>query len=192
VAGWRRAYDRDHLLTQARAEKGQLQASLDQARAKERLVEGLQAEVERLQRETQEIHSLRAQYQEWQQVKSDYEKLQKQHAALQQSQQALARTVREAKQNTPRPMPTAWVGIAMDTSHQGGAKVQSVAPGSPASKVDIAADDIIVGADGRQITSSADLRSLIAAKKVGQTVTLSVQRGGQLRTVVMRTAAFPR
>jgi C-terminal processing protease CtpA/Prc len=192
VAGWHRAYSLDRSLTQARSESAQNRKALDQAQAKVRVVEALQAEVERLQRETKEIHRLRAQYQEWQRVKSDYEQLQKKHAALQQSQQALTRSVQEARKNTPRPMPTSWVGIAMDTSYQGGAKVQSVAPGSPAAKVDIAANDIIIAADGRQITGPADLRSAIAAKKVGQNVTLSLQRGGQLRTVVLRTTTFPR
>jgi len=192
VAGWHRAYRLDRSLTQVRSESAQLQQTSNENQAEVRLVKALQAEIERLQRETREIHRLRAQYQEWQRVKSEYEQLQKKHAALQQSQQSLARSVQEARKNTPRPMPTSWVGIAMDTSYQGGAKVQSVAPGSPAAKVDVAANDIITAVDGRQITSSADLRSVIAAKKVGETLTMSLQRGGQVRTAVLRTAAFPR
>lgn len=192
LAGWRRAYRLDRSLTQAQAEISQLRTTLTQAQVEVRTVKALQAEIERLQRETQEIHRLRAQLQECQQVQSDLEKLQQQNANLQQSQQALTRSLQEATRATPRPEPTAWVGIAMDTSYQGAVKVLSVAPGSPAAAADIEAEDLITAVDGQQVTTSTDLRDAIAAKKVGQNVILSVQRGGQVRNVVLRTAAFPR
>jgi serine protease Do len=59
-----------------------------------------------------------------------------------------------------------------------GAYVASVVSGSPAEKAGIKAQDVIQSVDGTKIDASHTLADLIGAKKVGDTVTLSVLAGG--------------
>ncbi len=61
-----------------------------------------------------------------------------------------------------------------------GAYVQSVVPGSPAEKAGIQTGDIIVKLDGKTIqTDTGELVSIIADKKIGDTITVTVWRDGK-------------
>ncbi len=60
-----------------------------------------------------------------------------------------------------------------------GAFVAAVTAGGPAEKAGIAKGDVIVSVDGTAVDAQHALGDLIAAKKVGDTVTLSVQTGSQ-------------
>ena len=51
--------------------------------------------------------------------------------------------------------------------------------------------DLIVSADGVPVGSLARLRDLVAAKKPGDTMTLSVYRGGKRKTVVVTLGREP-
>jgi S1-C subfamily serine protease len=87
-----------------------------------------------------------------------------------------------------------------------GALVQAVNGGSPAQTAGITAGkdsaqlnggpiqlggDIIVGVDGKPITSSDDLSSLIGDHKPGDTVTLQIIRAGKRRTVSVKLGSRP-
>ncbi len=87
-----------------------------------------------------------------------------------------------------------------------GALVQAVTGGSPAQQAGVVAGnvssqlnggpielggDIIVGVDGKPITSSNDLSSLIGAHKPGDTVTLQIVRAGKHRTVSVKLGSRP-
>jgi S1-C subfamily serine protease len=56
-----------------------------------------------------------------------------------------------------------------------GAFVESVAAGSPAEKAGLKKGDIILSVDGAAVEPDHDLGDLVASRKVGDTVTLSVQ-----------------
>jgi len=60
-----------------------------------------------------------------------------------------------------------------------GAYVESVVAGSPADKAGLKQRDVILTVDGATVDAQHTLADLIAAKKVGDTVTLSVQSPSQ-------------
>jgi S1-C subfamily serine protease len=71
------------------------------------------------------------------------------------------------------------LGIKVDK----GAVVQTVQSGSAADKAGLKEGDVIVKVDGKDISSSDDLRAAIQASQPGATMTLQISRGGQTQTV---------
>jgi putative serine protease PepD len=65
------------------------------------------------------------------------------------------------------------------TTDLAGAKVEEITPGSPASKSDLKVGDVIRKVDGHPVTSSIDVVVAIRAHVPGDTVTLTIQRGGK-------------
>jgi glutaredoxin 3 len=65
----------------------------------------------------------------------------------------------------------------------GGAEVGAVHPGSPAEQAFVRVGDLIVGMNGREVRSAADLEaaidSLVLSQKAGDTVAVDVRRGGK-------------
>ncbi len=59
----------------------------------------------------------------------------------------------------------------------------AVIPGSPADKVGILENDIVLEVDGQKITAEKNLASLIMRKKVGDKVTLKILSKGQEKTL---------
>ena len=193
---WRRVGVAESNLARLQAERVALEAEVAKAREGVRNVDALKSEVERLQRDTRELHTLRGQYREWQQVKADYEKLQQEHATLLQAKNAMAQSLQAAaataaQQEPPQPR-EAWIGVTLDAAFEGGARIQSVVPGSPAATSGLEEADVVTAVDGQPVRSSEDLRNAVAEKTAGEAVRLDLQRGGQVRRVILRTAAFPR
>jgi putative serine protease PepD len=60
-----------------------------------------------------------------------------------------------------------------------GAKVESIAAGSPASKSDLKVGDLIVKVDGKPVTGSIDVVVAVRAHQPGEKVTLTVRRDGK-------------
>ena len=57
-----------------------------------------------------------------------------------------------------------------------GLLVSEVTPNSNAAAAGIQANDVIVEADGEQVTTSDDLRSALSSHKIGDTMTFTVVR----------------
>jgi len=87
-----------------------------------------------------------------------------------------------------------------------GAFVQRVEPGSPAAKAriragttsrEVAGDQVVVGGDiiisinGKRVRTSAGVAKIIGAKEPGDTVKITVVRGGEPRTVTVKLAKRP-
>jgi S1-C subfamily serine protease len=77
-----------------------------------------------------------------------------------------------------------------------GALVESVVAGSPAEKAGVKQGDVILSVDGTRIDPENSLGDLVSAKKIGDTVTLSVQspapgRPGQARDVTVTLGKSP-
>ena len=51
--------------------------------------------------------------------------------------------------------------------------------------------DLITAVDGESVATSADLQTAIAAREPGDTVTLTVERDGESRSVEVELAARP-
>ena len=79
------------------------------------------------------------------------------------------------------------LGVTVDQ----GAVVTEVVPGSGAAKAGLQVGDVITKADGKAITSSNDLRSVMQTKKPGDTMTVEVNRNGKTSTVTVTVGQRP-
>jgi putative serine protease PepD len=76
----------------------------------------------------------------------------------------------------------ALLGVTV-TSATNGATVGSVESGSGAAKAGVQAGDVITAVDGKSITSSQQLRAVIAAHQPGDQITLTIRRSGSTKTL---------
>ncbi|MDQ1535991.1 MAG: putative serine protease PepD [Actinomycetota bacterium] len=90
------------------------------------------------------------------------------------------------------------IGVSIDTSYKGeGVRIASknqngsspIAKGGPADKAGLKPGDVILKFDGRVVTDPDEFVVAIRAKSVGETVALTVKRGGSERTVKMTLQA---
>ena len=66
-----------------------------------------------------------------------------------------------------------------------GALVAEVAPGSPAETAGLEPGDVILGVDGEEIRTAAELRNEIGLKRIGEEVELEILRRGKKRRVTL-------
>ena len=66
-----------------------------------------------------------------------------------------------------------------------GALIAEVAKGSPAEKAGLEPGDVIIGIDGQNVRSAADLRNKIGLKRIGDEVELEIVRSGENRRVAV-------
>jgi putative serine protease PepD len=94
----------------------------------------------------------------------------------------------------------AYVGVSLDPTVSGGAGISKglgqnsaspIQPGSPAAKAGLQAGDIITAVDGTHIASVNQFVATIANYAPGDTVTLTVNRDGQSKTIKLTLAAQP-
>ena len=74
---------------------------------------------------------------------------------------------------------------------EGGARVRSVSPDTPADKGGIRAGDVVTRFGARQITSEVDLRDAISATAPGTSVPVTVLRNGEPRTLQVTVGSAP-
>ena len=94
----------------------------------------------------------------------------------------------------------AYVGVSLDPFVSGGAGIakasttsgsQPIVPGSPAAKAGLQAGDIITAVNGTHVGSVNQFVATIANYAPGNTVTLTVNRGGQTKTVKLTLGSQP-
>jgi putative serine protease PepD len=94
----------------------------------------------------------------------------------------------------------AWVGVSLDQSVEGGAAIaknatstsqQAITPGSPAAKAGLQPGDIITAVNGTSVASVNQFVATIANYAPGDTVTLTVNRGGQTKTIKLTLGSQP-
>jgi putative serine protease PepD len=94
----------------------------------------------------------------------------------------------------------AFVGVNLDPTVSGGAGIakgstqssaQPIQPGSPAAKAGLQAGDLITAVDGTHVASVNEFVATIANYAPGDTVTLTVNRGGQTKTIKLTLGAQP-
>jgi putative serine protease PepD len=78
----------------------------------------------------------------------------------------------------------ALLGVTISTATNGIA-VAKVEQGSGAAAAGLKAGDVITAVGGKSVTSAAELRALIAAHAPGDTLSVSILRGGQTTTVTV-------
>lgn len=72
-----------------------------------------------------------------------------------------------------------YMGISLGADAGGGALVGSVNPGSPAEKADLRVGDLIITAEEMPLDSNEDLIAAVIDLKVGDTVSLEIERGSE-------------
>src|SRR4051812_38552504 len=72
----------------------------------------------------------------------------------------------------------------------GGVTIVLVQPGAPAAEV-LRTNDVIVAADGHEVSSVASLRSLLARHRPGDVVQIAFVRNGKRMTAAIKTVADP-
>ena len=87
--------------------------------------------------------------------------------------------------------PPAWIGVTMDKGGDTGVKVEHVVRGGPADKAGVKTGDRIVGIEGKNVTQPAEVSRTVTSHKAGETVTLSVERGGNSINASIILAARP-
>ncbi|HEX5911482.1 MAG TPA: trypsin-like peptidase domain-containing protein [Thermoleophilaceae bacterium] len=85
-----------------------------------------------------------------------------------------------------------FIGLTSSADPRGGARVRDVTKGGPADQAGLsAAGDVIVGIDGRPVRTPSDVSSAVSRLKPGDSVRVTVRRGGDRRTVRVRLTTRP-
>ncbi|WP_028080629.1 DegQ family serine endoprotease [Solimonas soli] len=74
---------------------------------------------------------------------------------------------------------------ALNLPSSRGALIGRVVPGSPAEKAGLKAGDLVVAANGKDITDFAQLRSIVGLMRVGEKVDFKLYRDGKLKNVTV-------
>src|SRR5579875_3868507 len=75
---------------------------------------------------------------------------------------------------------------ALGTRETQGAVIVRVLPGSPAARAGLEPRDVVVAVDGVPVHNAAELKNRVGLAQIGDTVQLTVERGGAARTVSVR------
>jgi serine protease Do len=76
----------------------------------------------------------------------------------------------------------AYMGVELDPDAKD-CRIRIVAPGSPADKAGLRADDIVIMCDGKKINAKEELATVIGTKSPGNTVAMQVRRGSESLTL---------
>jgi len=80
-----------------------------------------------------------------------------------------------------------WLGIEVEKTPGGGAKVSEILPESPCKKIDLRVGDIITAVSDRPVGSPTELVAAVRAQHVGQRVVLTIRRGPEERHTFLVT-----
>ena len=92
-----------------------------------------------------------------------------------------------AKGHLPRP----YIGVIMQPVQVPGLLVMHVEPGGPAATAGVLLGDLILGAEGHSFEDLDDFQKLLVRKGVGQSLQLSLNRGGQPLELAIRIGERP-
>jgi S1-C subfamily serine protease len=86
---------------------------------------------------------------------------------------------------------TSGFGFGQSAPTTSGAIVARVSSNGPAGKAGVQQGDVITGIDGTQVTDTSDLLTYLATEKPGNSVTLRINRNGQMLTVHVTLGELP-
>lgn len=76
-------------------------------------------------------------------------------------------------------------GFIQSSRSIGGAKIVAIGSGSAAARYGLQTGDIIVGADGRSVTSVSELKTILSDFRSGESITLTVSRNGTKSNITL-------
>jgi S1-C subfamily serine protease len=85
----------------------------------------------------------------------------------------------------------AYVGVLLSSRSAGGAEIAQVQPGTPAANAGLKAHDLITAINGKTITSTDQFIATVDNYGPGQTVTMTVKRGGQSQQIKVHLGTRP-
>jgi S1-C subfamily serine protease len=85
----------------------------------------------------------------------------------------------------------AYVGVQLGSNSTGGAQVQSIQPGSPAETAGLQPRDLVTAINGKTISSTEQFIATIDGYSPGDTVSLTVKRGGQTKQIKLKLGTRP-
>jgi putative serine protease PepD len=89
------------------------------------------------------------------------------------------------------PIKHAYVGVELNGNSTGGARVTSVQQGSPATQAGLQPGDLITAVNGKTIGTTEQFIASVDQYQPGQTVTMTVKRGGQSKTISLKLGVRP-
>jgi putative serine protease PepD len=84
----------------------------------------------------------------------------------------------------------AYLGVRISDGN-GGARIEEVSGGAPASRAGVQTGDLVTAANGKPVRSAAELSGAVASRKPGDKLKLTVKRGGEKRTVTVTLGTRP-
>jgi S1-C subfamily serine protease len=85
----------------------------------------------------------------------------------------------------------AYLGVGLTDTQASGAQVSNLDPNGPAATAGVQHGDIITSIDGHPITSSNDVRIVLAMQKPGDQVNLTINRNGQTLQLQVTLGELP-
>ena len=84
------------------------------------------------------------------------------------------------------------IAAALGTRSTSGAIIAAVEPGSPADRAGLRRGDVVIAIDGAEVRSATQVRNHVGLKRVGDPVTLTVERNGARDTLTARIEEEPK
>ena len=91
-----------------------------------------------------------------------------------------------------KPVLHSCAGVSLNSASTGGAQVTAVQQNSPASEAGLERGDVITAVDGKAVGSTEEFIQIVESHKPGQTLTLSVKRGGRMLAIELMLATRPK
>jgi putative serine protease PepD len=89
------------------------------------------------------------------------------------------------------PIKHAYVGILLNGTSTGGAQITQVQSGSPAASAGLQPNDVVTAINGTKITSTQQFIETVDTYTPGQTITLTVKRGGGSQSIKLTLGTRP-
>jgi len=85
-----------------------------------------------------------------------------------------------------------WVGVFLGDEVDGGVQILEVVPGGPAAKAGLTSGDIVIRIDGKDVAEEKDLSRALSRHAPGETVGLTILRGGETKNKDLVLGTLPR
>ncbi len=89
------------------------------------------------------------------------------------------------------PIKHAYVGVELTSNSTGGAQVNQVQAGTPASSAGIRTNDVVTAINGQAINSTEQFIATVDRYGPGQTITLTIKRSGQTKQIKLTLGTRP-
>jgi serine protease Do len=83
-----------------------------------------------------------------------------------------------------------WMGLSVSDKEV--VRVTSVTEGGPADRAGLRAGDVLLRVEGRPVLQAMDFYAAVLEKKAGDSVSLAVSRGGQVKGITLRLMSVPK